>query len=206
MMQDSISNENSHQDQYPCTSPAPLTPHSSWSHLSECPAPPERVAGDFFGTMECSSNIYMPMLASTLSPRTELDERPVLRPRPSFLSFEHAQNQNVLSTQIVTSSYPHFPSADSRCPSAAALDDESCSLSDESTDESFADYSLASGVHFEGPFLKESTLWACSLPSMINGDSSSVRLHPRSLSLRPNFNAQGKSSPPLMPMSMPMDF
>jgi hypothetical protein len=201
MMQDSISNENSHQDQYPCTSPAPLTPHSSWSHLSECPAPPERVAGDFFGTMDCSSNIYMPMLASTFSPRTELDERPVLRPRPSFLSFEHAQNQNVVSTQIVTSPYPHFPSAGSRCPSPAALDDESCSLSDESTDESFADYLSESEVQVvEGLFLKGSTLWSCSLPSMINSDSSSVRLHPRSLPLRPNSDARG----PLMPM--PMDF
>jgi hypothetical protein len=202
MMQDSISYENSQQDQNPSRSPVPLTPQSSWSHLSECPAPPERCAGgDFFG-MECSSTIYMPMLPSTLSPRTEWEESPLLRPRPSYPSIEHTQDHSVISTQIVSSSYPHFPTAGSCCPSPAALDDESCSLSDESTDESLADYPLASEVHFEGLFIKESTLWVCPLPSMINGDSPSVRLHPRSLPLmRPTFDARGKSSPPLMPMA-----
>jgi hypothetical protein len=203
MMQDSISYEDSQQDRNPSRSLLPMTPQSSWSHdLSECPAPPERCAGgDFFVGMECSSTIYMPMLPSTLSPRTEWEESPILRPRPSYLSIELTQDQSVLSTQIVSSSYPHFPAAGSCCPSPAALDDESCSLSDESTDESFADYPLASEVHFEGLFLKESTPWACPLPSMINGDSPSVRLHPRSLPLlRPNVDAPGKSSPPLMPM------
>jgi hypothetical protein len=201
MMQHKISSANTHQDQRPCRLPVPLTPRPSWSRLSECPAPPERCAVDFFG-MECSSTICMPMLTSSLSPRSEWEESPILRPRPSFLSIEHTQDHSVISTQMVSSSYPHhFPSEGSSCPSGAALDDESCSLSDESTDESSAGYPFASEVSFDRISLKDSTLWACPLPSMINGDSSSVRLHPRSLPLRPDIAARVNSSPPLMPMA-----
>jgi hypothetical protein len=183
-MMHSISSENAHYDQYSPRSPVPLKlPQSSWSFLSECPAPPARRAGDFFGmeTSNDSSNIYMPMLPSTMNPPSEWEDSPSLRPRLSYLSVEDTQDS-------------------SSCPSPAALDDESCSLSDESTDDSFADFASASEVRFEGLSLKDSTLWACPLPSMMNGDSTSVRLQPRSLSFRPNSEARGKC--PLMPMEL----
>jgi hypothetical protein len=198
MMQHSISSENTHQDQDPSRSPVPLTPQSSWSYLSECPDPPARRAVALFGmeTSNESSTIYMPTLTSTLSLPSEWEDTPILRPRPSYLSIEHTQDNSVISTQMVSSSYSHFPSEGSSCPSPAALDDESCSLSDESTDESFADFPFANKVRIEGLSLKDPTLWVCPLPSMMNGDSPSVRLQPRSLPLRPHF----ESSPPLMPM------
>ena len=199
MMQHSINSANTHQRHELCRSPVTLTPQPSWSHLTECPAPPERCAGDFFG-MECASTIYMPMLTSTLSPPSEWEESPILRPRPSYFSIESKQDHSVLSTQMVSSSYPHFPCEGSSCPSGAALDDESCSLSDESTDESFADYPFASEVSFDRFSPKDSTIWACPLPSMINRDSSSVRLHPRPLPLRPDIDARVKPFPPLLPM------
>jgi hypothetical protein len=202
MMQHSISFEHSHQDQDLCRSPVPQTPQSSWSFLSECPAPPARDAGDFFGmeTSHESSNIYLPMLPSTVILPSAGKDVPNLRPRLSHVYVKDKQDYSVISTQILSSSYPDFPSKGTSCPSPAASDDETCSMSDESTDGSFADYTFASEVQFEELSLKDSTLWACPLPSMMHGDSATVRLQPRSLPLCPDLEARGNPSPPLMPM------
>jgi hypothetical protein len=93
MMQHSINSESTHQDQGPCRSPVPLTPQSSWSALSECPAPPARGAGDFFGmeTSNKSSNIYLPMLPSILISSEEKDA-PNLRPRLSHIYAKDTQD------------------------------------------------------------------------------------------------------------------
>jgi hypothetical protein len=141
------------------------------------------------------------MLPSTVILPSERKDVPCLRPRLSHAYVKDTQDYVVISTQILASSYKaDCPSAGTSCPSPVALDDESCSLSDESTDESFADFTFASEVHFEGLSLKDSMPWACPLPWMTNGDSTTVRLQPRSLPLRPNLEARGRSSPPPMPM------
>jgi hypothetical protein len=210
-MQYSITSKNTHQVQGPSTSPVPLTPQSSSYLLSELPAPPGRRDCEFIIGVETnneSTDIYipmlsMPMLSPILHPASDwADTPPILKPRSSCLTPEGGTQTEyrVVSKPIVSSSYPHFPSAGTRCQSPLALDDESFSLSDDSSmDESFSDCFMASEVHFQGISRKEPTPWTCPLPLTLNGDR--FLLQPRSpLSLRPSVEARDNSFLPLMPM------
>jgi hypothetical protein len=192
-MHHSTTSKITHQAQGPSSSPVPLTPQSSWSFLSEIPAPPGRRGCDTIG-MEKSNEangICMPMLSPTLLSPT-LADTPILRPRLSSLTSEGTHDYSFLSVSLC---YPRFPSLGTCCPSPTALDDE-ISMSDDSIHESFSDCFIASEVSFEGTFRKDSTQWACPLPSMMNGVDQGVRLQPRCLPLPPTFESRGKSFPP----------
>lgn len=200
-----IISKSTHQSQDPSAFPAPLTPRCSRHLLPELPAPPARSACEFVGVDKSneSSNIYMPMLSPTLSTHSVQEEYSGLKPRPSTLMLDTDSECSVLSTPVSFSrSYSHFPYEFTSIPSPAALDDESFSLSDDSTDEIFLDYPMASEVHLEGLSRKDpSCWWFCPIPSTINGDSprSGVCLQPRSLPLRSNDEVRDSSFLHLVP-------
>jgi hypothetical protein len=205
-----IKSKGSHQYQGPSAFPAPLTPQCSRHLLPSLPAPPARSAAcEFIGVYESneSSNIYMPMLTPTLITPSTWEEYPGLKPRLStyMLDANSECSTSLLSTPPATfSSYPYFPSEVTSGPSPAALDDESFSLSDDSTDELFLDFPMASEVHLE-PRLSArkdpSCWWFCPIP--INGDSPGVRLQPRrSLPLSSNDEVRDNSFLHLMPMEL----
>jgi hypothetical protein len=198
--------KSSHQSQDPSAFLAPLTPQCLRHLPPELPAPPARSACEFIGVDESkeSSNIYMPMLTPTLStPSASREDHPGLQPRPSTLMLDATSECSLLSTPVAFSSCPHFPSEITSGPSPAALDDESFSLSDDSTDELFLDFPMANEVHLERLSRKDpSCWWFCPIPSTINGDSPGVRLKPCSLPMRSNDEVRDNSFLHLMPMEL----
>lgn len=182
--------KSTHQSQVPSVFPAHLTPQCSKHLLSALPAPPACSACEFIGVDEsnASSYIYMPMLTPTPITPSAREEHPRIQPRLStYMLDANSECSNLLSTPVAFSSYPHFPSEVMSGPSPATLDDESFSMSDDSTDELFLYFSMASEVHLERLSRKDPPCWwFCPIPSTINGDSPGVRLQPRPLPLHSN--------------------
>jgi hypothetical protein len=224
--------KGAHQFQDPSAFPVPLTPQCSRRLLTELPAPPARRACEFIGVDKSneSSDIYVPMLTSTLCSPSTWEERPGLEPRFSFHILDANSECSVLSTSpvafsnyprfstpmldatsecsllstppVVFSSCPHFPSEVMSCPSPATpLDDEIFSLTDYSTDELLVHFPMAREAHLEGLSRQDPSWWVCPLPLMINGDSPGARLRPRPLpALRSNDEALENSLFHLMPV------
>jgi hypothetical protein len=202
-----IMSKRTHQAQDPSAFPVvPLTPQCSRHLLTELPAPPAHRACEFIGVDKSneSSNIYLPMLAPTLSPSSAWDEFPGLKPRLSTLMLDANSECSVLSTPVAFSNYLFFPSEDMSSPSPAALDGESLSLGDDSIDELFLDFPMASELHSEGLSRKDPSWWLCPCPcpSTTNGDSPGVRLQPRSLSPRSKDEVRDNSFIHIMPMEL----
>ena len=209
-----ITSKIRHQSQDPSAFPAPLTPQCSRHLLPALPAPPARSAScEFIGVDESNEcNIYMPMLTPTpITPyageEPAREENPGLQPRLSTLMIDANSECSLLSTPVAFSSYSHFPSeVMSGGPSPAAPDDESFSLNDDSTDELFLDFSMASEVHLRRLSRKDPSCcwWFCPINSTINGDSPSpgVRLQPRSLPLSSSDEVRDNSFLHLMPMEL----
>lgn len=197
------------------SSPVQSTPTSLWAFPTEFPRPPERRDIQLLGiTLHEASDICMPMLSPMACPSSEWEEEfestPVLRPRLSSISFESEQHKYALSTLAVSStgypsSYPlYYPSSDTSCPSAVALDDQSLSTVDSSVEESFSDLYLTPSVSTEhlssglANAAADASRVAIPLPSMID-ENKCGWLQPRPM--RPDVQTGERAFLPLMPMN-----
>lgn len=194
------------------SSPVPFTPKSSWSYSNELPSPPNAkrhctlvgMNSKNSSNHELTNGLWLPLL----SPIVGTDcESSILRPRlMSMSSDEGTQEPNdSISSPFLYSSYPHEYPSDTSCPSAAALDDDSFSMSDDSVDASFSELFTTRAILVEGEpreFTSKvsgpASRFTCPLPSMHR--SISTRLQPRPT--RSSFESDATCFLPLMPMSL----